>query len=88
MFQKQAVQVRYQLRIWDTLPSHPGIGIAWEGSPGFLPVFNTWKTDPQQGVEVVEGKPTMTRNNILSLVIQLSMVSLLSPLYRRRKLRP
>ena len=82
MFQKQAVRVRYQLRIRDTPLSHPGMGWLGRGSSGFPPVFNTWKTDPQQGVEVVEGKPTMTRNNILSLVIQLSMVSLLSPLYR------
>ena len=82
MFQKQAVQVRYQLRIQDTLLSHLGIGWLGRGSSGFSPVFNTCKIDPQQGVEVVEGKPTMTRNNILSLVIQLSMVSLLSPLYR------
>ena len=68
-------------------PEPPWNRLAWEGSSGFPPVFNAWKDRPHpQGVEVVEGKPTTTRNNTLSLEIQLSMVSVLSPLYR--KLRP
>ena len=82
VFQKQAVRGRYQCRIWDTLLSHPGIGWLGRGVLSFHQYSTPGRQTPQQRVEVVEGKPTMTRNNTLSFVIQLSMVSLLPPLYR------
>ena len=82
MFLKQAVQARYQLRIRGTILSHPGIGWLGRGVLSFHQYSTPGRQTPQQGVEVVEGKPIMTRNNILSLMIQVSMVSLLSPLYR------
>ena len=47
-------------------PEPPWNRLAWEGSSGFPLVFNAWKDRPHpQGVEVVEGKPTTTRNNTL-----------------------
>ena len=88
MFQKQAVQVRYQLRIRDTLLSHLGIGWLGKGSSGFSPVFNTCKTDPPAGSRSGGGKAhhdqeqyTKSRDTTLHGFI-------IIPTLQMRKLRP
>ena len=68
-------------------PGHPPKPLwnrlAWEGKFWVSTSIQHLEDRPsQQGVEAVEGKPTMTRSHILSLVIQLSVVLLSSPLYR------
>ena len=88
MFQKQAVQVRYQFRIRDTLLSHPGMGWLGRGSSGFPPVFNTWKIALPAGSGSGGGKAhhdqepyTKSRDTTLHGFI-------IIPTLQMRKLRP
>ena len=62
-------------------PKPPWNGLAWEGE-FWVSTSIQHLEDRSPSREVWWKKPTMTKNNILSLMIQLSMVSLLSPLYR------
>lgn len=56
MFQKQAVQVRYQLRIRDTILSHPGIGWLRRGVLGFHQYSTPGRQTPPAGSRSGGGK--------------------------------
>ena len=88
VFQKQAVQVRYQLRIWDTILSHPGIGWLGRGSSGFPPVFNTWKTDPPAESRSGGGKAHHDQEQYIKFRDTALHGFIITPTLQMRKLRP
>ena len=88
MFLKQAVQVRYQLRIRGTILSHPGIGWLGRGSSGFPPVFNTWKTDPPAGSRGGGGKAQHDQEQYTKPNDTTLHGFIIIPTLQMRKLRP